>query len=93
MCKTPKAPVVEIPDPVILRNPFLDANRSAAGVTAALRTGRSALRIPLGAQNSMFTTRPTASQAGGTRGPAGNQGKSGRTRSLTTVNPQQPLPA
>jgi len=90
MCKTPKAPKVEIPDPVILSNPFLDATRSPAGVAAAARKGRSALRIPLGssAASSIFTNRTTGSQPGGTSGARGNSGgRSGRTRGLTTVTP------
>lgn len=90
MCKTPKAPKVEIPDPVILRNPFLDATRSPEGVAAALRTGRSALRIPLGssASSSVFTNRTgNANQPGGTSGARGNAGRTTRGRSLTTVDP------
>lgn len=79
MCKTPKAPKVEIPDPVILRNPFLDADRSKNSLISSLRTGRSALRIPLGSGTNLFSDRGTGSQPGGTAGARGNStGRAGR---------------
>lgn len=73
MCKTPKAPKVEIPDPVILRNPFLDADRSKNSLISSLRTGRTALRIPLGSGiNPLFSARNAGGSASGTAGARGN---------------------
>jgi len=49
MCtsKPAAAPEIKVPEPKILRNPFLDDARSDSALVSALRTGRSALRIPL----------------------------------------------
>lgn len=73
MCKTPKAPKVEIPDPVILRNPFLDADRSKNALIDSLRAGRSSLRIPLGSGVSpLFTNRGASGASSGSVGARGN---------------------
>jgi len=49
MCKAPKvAPEKEPDKPEFLRNRVLDRALSGAGTVAALRTGRSQFRIPLG---------------------------------------------
>ena len=48
MCKAPKPPPVKEPDkPEFLRNPHLDQAFGASGIINSLRTGRSALRVPL----------------------------------------------
>ena len=49
MCKAPKPPKPKEPKkPQFLRNKYLDAFVGDSQAVAALRTGRSSLRIPLG---------------------------------------------
>lgn len=50
MCKAPKPPKPKEPKkPQFLRNKYLDEFVGERGMVQSLRTGRSSLRIPLGA--------------------------------------------
>lgn len=81
MCKAPKPPKPKEPKkPEFLRNRYLDEFVGQAQMVNSLRTGRSNLRIPLGAPSgiggrqpgqSLVPSRPTfqpVSPAGGVRG-------------------------
>ena len=77
MCPRVDAPDIKIDKPQVLRNPFLDDARSDTGLVRALRTGRSALRIPTGSSPNLFTPRNAANSAGGTAGARGNARRTG----------------
>ena len=80
MCKAPKAPKVTVEKPEFLTNPFLDQGRNEAASVNSLRTGRSALHIPLLSGLGIgFNTRGTSAGASGTAGPRGNGRIGGRS--------------
>lgn len=63
MCKAPKPPKQKEPDkPEWLRNPYLDRQEGGGGALAALRTGRSALRIDLGSGLAIRSAQAATSQ-------------------------------
>lgn len=75
MCKAPKidTPEIKVAAPRILSNPFLDNARSDSALVDAMRTGRSALRIPLNTGLGVgFTGRNTATAAPIGFAPRGN---------------------
>lgn len=72
MCKTPKAPKITVPEPQVLKNPFLDDTGSTTSLISSIRAGRSSLRIPLNTTDSLFSAiRNSTSASGGnpTRSP------------------------
>lgn len=98
MCDfSPDPPEVKMPEPQYLRNPFLDDARSDAGVVESLRTGRSALRIPLNTGLGVgFSGRTGTNSSSGSAGARGNARVSsnartgqqtGRSRPQVGINP------
>jgi len=63
MCKAPKPPKPKPAEkPEFLRNPYLDASIGQSAAVAALRTGRSSLRIPIGSGLSIASPTATPSR-------------------------------
>ena len=78
MCKPSKPKAAKIPDPVVLTNPLLDANRGPQGAALAARAGRSSLRIPLSTGLGIgFSGRGSTGSGTGTAGPRGNARRTG----------------
>ena len=92
MCDAPDPPDIKVPEPQVLKNPFLDDARGDSLAISALRTGRSALRIPLDTGLGIgFGARGAGTSRPGTAGPAGNARNPSRGLGIrrTSTNPNR----
>mgnify|MGYP003667850109 CR=1 FL=1 len=90
MCsiKAPKPEPIKIDKPQYLHNPYLDDARNGGASADALRTGRSALRIPLDTGLGIgFQGRGGSQGTSLTAGPRGNgRNPGGGTTTLPRIN-------